>query len=135
MNSNFVETFTCQDGETYEIKTRLSWFEAQKVDQAGETLLFELDGDTFKSLADAREALEGRESEGGQGVLKCELRMDHAQKNFERLKARLVGLNPRQVLGIPATHAAQILRRIEIIEEEEKAAIREILAGNPTTTP
>jgi len=134
MTENFVETFACADGATYEIKTRLGWFEAQRVDQAGESILIEMDGEMFSSIEDARRVITDRHDAGETpGVLKFELRLDHAQKNLERLKCRMVGLNIRQIMGIPAAHVAQLLHRIEAIEEAEKVAIREVLEGNPTT--
>lgn len=135
MTENFVETFVCTDGTAYDLKTRLSWFDAQRVDQAGESILLEMDGKMFTSIDDARRVIEDTQGAGDSpGVLKFELRLDHAQKNLERLRARIIGLNARQILGISAQHAAQLLHRIEEIEAEEKAAIAEILtSGNPTT--
>lgn len=133
--SNFTEDFICADGTAYEIKTRLDWFESQRIDQTGESILLEMDGETFGGIDDARRAIEEKQVSGDTpGVLRFELRIDHAQKNLARLKARLVGLNARQILGISAANAAQLLRRIEEIEEDEKAQVREILDANPTTT-
>jgi hypothetical protein len=125
-----TEIFTTIDGTHYELKRRLGWFESQTIDDTGTTLVFEMDGETIGNIEDLQRRLDRTDA---QGTLKCEVRIDTAKKNLARLRARVVGLNPRQLMGISRAHVIQLLRRIEELESDENEELSSLSAGNPTT--
>jgi hypothetical protein len=133
MTSQFVETFTCADGAPYEIKTRLNWLEQQRIDDLGGNVVFEFDGKAIKSLDQMQAFLASDDTGAGfEGLVRMELKTHGAEQNLARLNARLVGLNPRQVQGLPRAHVYQILGRIAQLEAEEAAELTALTPGNPT---
>ena len=129
-----TETVTMHDGAEYTLKTRLSWFDTQTIQDTGAVLIFELDGKTFQNVQDLERVMGAREDAGEvDGVLRCEMKTQTAQQNLVRLKARLVNMSPRQIMQIPNPHAAQLLARIAELEAEEQQELNDLLPGNPTT--
>ena len=127
----YTEIVTTQDGTDYEIKTRLSWADALRVDGAGERMLVYLEDEVFGSIDEAKDVL----GDDFKGELKFEMVLDKEEKARVRLESRLVGLSKKQIAQIPYIHVMQILARIIELEQAEKKAISELIAGNPTTTP
>jgi hypothetical protein len=131
---SFIETMLIEEAE-YRLKTRLSWYESQRAEQTGQTIIFYLNEETIGDLSTLGEALRQRGATAEPGELRCEMRMDNAAKNMERLKVRLLGMTHKALLNIPAPHAAVLLRRISELEAEEQGEIAALVAGNPTTQP
>src|SRR5512136_2157035 len=113
MDSQFVETITCADGVDYVVKTRLNWLEQQRIDDLCGNVVFEFDGKAIKSLDQMQAFLASEDVAAGfEGIVRMELKTHAAEQNLARLNARLVGLNPRQVMGLPRAHVFQLLTRI-----------------------
>jgi hypothetical protein len=130
----FTETFTCADGVTYELKARLAWLEQARIDDMGGSIVFEFDGKAIKSMEQMQAFLTSRDdAESFSGFIRMEIKTQTADQNLARLNARLVGMNARQVLGLPRAHAMQILARVAQLEAEEATELTELTPGNPTT--
>jgi len=134
--SNFIETYTCADGVSYELKTRLDWLTQQRLDDMGGSIVFEFDGKAIRGM-DQMQAFLTSEGDAGNfdGLIRMEVKTQSADQNLARLNARLIGLNPRQVMGLPRAHVTQLLARIAQLEAEEAAELRALTPTNPTTRP
>lgn len=114
-----TEIKTIEDVD-YELKTRLSWLERMKVDE--KTATFLVTGDTMKKAGGF----------GEDDVI--EMRVNLVALNMGRLRSRLVGINRKDIPGLPAAHVAILIERIEELEKEEEEEIEALKDENPTGT-
>ena len=119
-NDEMTEVLEIQNVE-YQLRKRLPWMEQQRIDALAFRMF--VDGKAFSETDNIAELEE------------LEIRMDPANHNLARLRARLVNVKRRDVLDLPPAHVAVLIERIEALETEEKAEIEALTAGNPTATP
>lgn len=132
---SFVETFTCSDGTAYELKTRLSWVDQARIDDMS-SIVFEFDGQAIRGMEQMQAFLTSEAQAGDfDGFIRMEIKTHAAEQAIARLNARLVGMNARQILGLPRAHVVQLLARIAELEAEEAAELAALTPGNPTTRP
>lgn len=63
-----------------------------------------------------------------------EIVMNTAEHNLARLRARLVGVNRNALKTLPPAHVAQLLARIEQLEQEQEEERDALSPGNPIET-
>ena len=119
-NDEMTEVLEIQ-GDEYQLRRRLPWMEQQRIDALAFRMFVE--GKAFTETDDIAD------------IEELGIRMDPANHNLARLRARLVNVKRRDILGLPPAHVAILVERIEALEEEEKAEIEALQAGNPTATP
>jgi hypothetical protein len=113
-------TITVEIGETtYTLRRRLGWYDQGKIDER-EFRMF-VNG---KDLARVDENLENLEE--------IEIRMTTTDRDLSRLQARLVGMGTSKIKAIPPSHVPILLEKIEELEREADAEVRELREGNPT---
>ena len=108
------------DGQTYTLRTRLGWYEADSVSTAGMRML--LDGKIIASGVDI-ENIEG-----------IEVEIDAAVRNLRRLTTRLVDLKAYEIKKIPRVHAIKLLVRITELEAEEEKELGDLAPKAPIAT-
>jgi len=117
MNDN---TITVEIGETtYTLRRRLGWYDQGKIDEREFKMYV-----NGKDLATVDEQLENLEE--------IEIRMTTTDRNLSRLQARLVGLSTSKIKSIPPAHVPILVQKIEELERETDAEVRELREGNPT---
>lgn len=118
MNDNTVTVEI--EGAEYILRRWLGWYEQDKIDER-EFRMFV--GGRALSQTDNLAELD-----------EIEIRMNTADHNLARLKARLVGFSAGKIKDIPKAHIDILLEKIEELEQEETSEVRELREGNPTET-
>jgi len=130
--NNYVKAVEMHDGETYQVRTRLGWGEQAQIDDAAGSYVFVLDGQTLSGIDQLQAVLSGEGDSDYKGDLRVEFKQNTAHYIRLRLRARLVGLNLKQITALSRSHVAQLIAFIEHCEEAEEAEIKALLKGNPT---
>jgi len=106
-------------GVEYTLRTRLGWYEQEKVD-----------GKAFRMFAEGK-AL--NEADDLADLKQIEIVMNTADHTLARLQARLV-MNRNKIKAIPPSHVPILVARIEELETEQEREVRELQVGNPIVT-
>lgn len=114
--SNTV-TVEIQD-TTYTLKIYLPWQEMQRIEE--KAFRFFVNGKALSAGDDIGELEE------------LEMRLNTAQHNMARLRARLLDIKRRDITKLQPPHVALLIERIVELEADEQAEVEALKDENPT---